>query len=121
MTASIALGGGFGPPHPSQAAMGTAASGGAGRNGGAAAPPSASASLQSSSAERLQRVAAEKAARRSHPPVRQQTAVQHYTQGVCGGTLDAASLGTRAAYVTVVRKRAGGAAGTAAHWFSLGA
>jgi hypothetical protein len=47
--------------------------------------------------------------------------LQHYTQGVCGGTLDAASLGTRAAYLTVVRERAGGAAGTAAPWFSLGA
>jgi hypothetical protein len=31
--------------------------------------------------------------------------LQHYTQGVCGGTLDAASLGTRAAYLTVVRER----------------
>jgi hypothetical protein len=31
--------------------------------------------------------------------------LQHYTQGVCGGTLDAASLGTRAAYLTVMRER----------------
>jgi hypothetical protein len=31
--------------------------------------------------------------------------LQHYTQGVCGGKLDAASLGTRAAYLTVVRER----------------
>ncbi|KAL4855391.1 hypothetical protein ACK3TF_004121 [Chlorella vulgaris] len=31
--------------------------------------------------------------------------MQHYTQGVCGGTLDADSLGTRAAYLTVVRER----------------
>ncbi|KAL4859077.1 Retrovirus-related Pol polyprotein from type-2 retrotransposable element R2DM [Chlorella vulgaris] len=31
--------------------------------------------------------------------------LQHYTQGVWGGTLDAASLGTRAAYLTVVRER----------------
>ncbi|KAL4854747.1 hypothetical protein ACK3TF_004665 [Chlorella vulgaris] len=31
--------------------------------------------------------------------------LQHYTQGVCGGTLDAASLGTCAAYLTVVRER----------------
>ncbi|KAL4855790.1 Retrovirus-related Pol polyprotein from type-2 retrotransposable element R2DM [Chlorella vulgaris] len=31
--------------------------------------------------------------------------LQHYTQGVWGGTLDTASLGTRAAYLTVVRER----------------
>ncbi|KAI3436385.1 hypothetical protein D9Q98_002439 [Chlorella vulgaris] len=31
--------------------------------------------------------------------------LQHYTQGVWGGTLDAASLDTRAAYLTVVRER----------------
>jgi len=31
--------------------------------------------------------------------------LQHYIRGVCGGTLDAASLGTRATYLTVVRER----------------
>jgi hypothetical protein len=71
------LGGGAGPPHPSQAAMGTTASGGAGRNGGTTGPPSASASLQISSAERMQRVAAEAAARRCHPRGRQKTAALH--------------------------------------------
>ncbi len=31
--------------------------------------------------------------------------LQHYTQGVCGGTLDAASLGTGAAYLAAVLER----------------
>ena len=46
--------------------------------------------------------------------------LQHYTQGVCGGTLDAATLGTRAAYLTAVRERSRRAAlaqlRTGSHW-----
>ncbi|KAL4854744.1 RuBisCO large subunit-binding protein subunit alpha [Chlorella vulgaris] len=46
---------------------------------------------------------------------------KHYTHGVCGGALDAASLGTRPAYRTVVRERSRRAALTTLRTWSPGA
>ncbi|KAL4855453.1 hypothetical protein ACK3TF_003989 [Chlorella vulgaris] len=118
VTASIAL---AVAPHPSQAAMGTAASGGAGRNSGTAGPPSASSAylqkaVQSACStwqlKQLQGAATREGASK----------LQHYTPGVCGGTLEAAGLGTRAAYRTAVRERSRRAAlAQLQSGFSLGA